>query len=188
MNQLRCRAILFATALGAVNLLCSWPLQAQPGGGSAVKWQVFESAEGRFRIAFPGTPIRKQGKLATEIGDVISIRHSAGDGAEATYDVTYNDYPKAGIARLSPAKLLNAARDGLVYQAKGRVLSEKPFMIGKVAGHDQSILAADGTHYRIRLLLVESRLYQLTAMAKPPARTDEQRFFGSFQLTGVTPP
>ena len=184
----RRRIFLFVIALGTVNLLRSWPLQAQPGGSAAVKWQVFESTPGRFKVAFPGAPITKRGKLATEIGEVVSIRHSAGDGAESTYDVTYNDYPKAGIARLSPAKLLDAARDGLAYQANGRLVSEKPFMIGKVAGRDQTILGADGTHYRIRLLLVENRLYQLTAMARPPAQANEQRFFGSFQLTGVTPP
>jgi hypothetical protein len=59
--------------------------------------------------------------------------------------------------------------------------------MGKVAVRDLEIVGVDGMRYRIRLLLVENRLYQLTALARPPARPDEDRFLGSFQLTGMAP-
>ena len=90
------------------------------------------------------------------------------------------------MAKLPPAKLLEAARDGLVAQSEGRLESEKPFGMGRVAGSDQEIVGKDGMRYRIRLLLVDNRLYQLTAMARPPARAEEDRFFGSFQLMGFS--
>jgi hypothetical protein len=160
--------------------LFALPLQAQ-----TLKWQAFESAQGRFKAMFPGAPVVKHGKLRTEIGDVVTTQHSAGDLSGATYDITYNDYPRDGIAKLNSAKLLDTVRDGLVYQAKGKVVSEKPFTVGKVAGREQEIQGADGTRYRIRLLLVGNRIYQLTVMARPPDKAEEQRFFNSFQLTGT---
>lgn len=186
MSQYLRRAFPIAIALGVIALHCAWPLQAQTR--DSIKWQIFESAEGRFKVTFPGAPVTKRGKFRTEIGDVLSTRYTTGDGADATYDVRYSDYPRAGIARLSPAKLLDALRDGLIAEAKGTLTSEKAYILNGNPGREQEIVAEDGMRYQIRLLLVDNRLYQLTAMAQPPARPDEQRFFSSFQLTGVTPP
>lgn len=206
MSKIRRRLILAAasSALGAASLRFARPLKAQPpddGERSVIaratpssrettiaRWRIFESAPGKFKVAFPGAPIRKQTGVRTEIGHVVSTRHSAGDGTGTTYDVTYSDYPKAGIARLSPAKLLNAVRDGLVHKAKGRLVSEKPFTMDGIPGRELEILADNGMWYRTRLLLVENRLYQLTAIVQPPTRADEQRFFDSFQLTGLIRP
>jgi len=166
-----------------VLLLVALPLHAQP-----VKWQPYESPAGKFRAAFPGAPTVRHGRRGTEIGDVVTARYSAGDRAGATYDITFSDYPREGIARLSAAKLMDAVRDGLVYLAKGKLVSEKPYTLGRFAGREQEIEGADGMRYRVRLLLVENRLYQLTAMARPPDKAEEQKFFGSFRLTGATRP
>jgi hypothetical protein len=173
---------LAALALGSLGTLHGWPAQAQ----SAIEWRTFESSAGKFKAAFPAAPTMKRGRLRTEIGEIVSTRHSA-DSADATYDLTYNDYPRDAIARASAAKLVDAARDGLVYQSKGELVSEKPFTLGNRAGREIEISGADGMRYRIRLLLVENRLYQLTAMAKPPARPEEQKFFSSFQLLRESP-
>lgn len=164
--------------------LLALPLQAQQKARDVVKWQAFESTQVRFKAEFPAAPLVRKGKLRTEIGDVVSIKHTA-DSADATYDVTVNEYPKEGIARLTPAKLLDAVRDGLVFQSKGELVHDRPVTMGKVAAREEEIIGKDGTLYRIRLLLVGNRLYQLTAMAKPPALPDDLRFFRSFQLTGT---
>ena len=160
---------------------------ALPVHAQTTAWRPYESAQGRFKVSFPGTPVVNYGKVRTEIGDVLSARHSASDGTEITYDVTYNDYPKEGIAKLSAAKLVDTVRDGLVYQAKGKLVAEKPHSVGKIAGRELEIEGGDGMRYRIRLMLVANRLYQLTAMARPPAQADDKEFFGSFELTGGVP-
>ena len=178
---------ILALALGIAALQFFSPSHAQAQGRDTRSWQTFEIPAGGYKAAFPAEPVMQRGKLRAEIGEVVSTRHTA-DSADATYDVTYNDYPKDGIARLSPEKLISTVRDGLVYQSKGKLLSDKPFTQGKLAGRECEIAGEDGMRYRIRLLLIANRLYQLTAMARPPARPDEQRFFGSFQLTGTTPP
>jgi len=175
------RLFIAATAFGIASLQLSLPLQGQ----TTSNWRLFESAEGKFKVVFPGVPVVKRGRFRTEMGDVYSARHTV--GGDATYDVRYNDYPKATTTKLTPAKMLDALRDGLVAESKGELASDKPFSLGKFAGRDQEIIGGDGTRYRVRLLLVENRLYQLTAMARPPMRIDEERFFGSFQLTGIKP-
>jgi len=174
-----------ALVLGIICAHFPSPLHAQ--ARDTADWQPFVSEAGRYKTIFPATPVMRRGTLRTEIGAVVSTRHTA-DGAGATYDVTYNDYPKDGIARLSTAQLMDTVRDGLVYQSKGKLVSEKPFMLGKLAGREHEIEGEDGMRYRIRLLVVANRLYQLTAMARPPAQAEAQKFFDSFRLTGPGAP
>lgn len=156
-----------------------------PDGVRAFQWRMFSSRPGGFGVEFPGRPEVSRRMIRTEIGDVISIRHTAGDGMHATYDVTYNEYPADRLGRLTPRKMVTAARDSLVQQAKGRLVSEKPVSLGKAAGRDCEIIGADGMRYEIRLLVDGSRMYQLIAMAQPPARPDTRKFFDSFRLTGT---
>ena len=174
-----------ARALGIALLqLALLPAIAQTSAPTrqTVRWQVFESAAGKFRVVFPEAPTTSAGKMRTDIGEVLSTRHTAWDGGGTTYDVRINEYPKAGIDRLTAEKLLDAARDGLIYRANGKLESEKAITWEKLPGRDQVIVAENGMRYRVRLLLLGSRLYQLTAMARAPNLADEQRFIDSFQL------
>jgi hypothetical protein len=165
-------------------LLCLQALAQAPS--PAAEWRMFESADGRFKVLFPGAPVVKREKFRSGIGDIASTRHTAGD-AEATYDVTYNDYPKERVAKLPAATLLESARDGLVLRAKGHLNSDRPVTLGKVPGREIEIMGEDGTVYRIRLLLAGTRMYQLTALARVPARPQEKKLFDSFQLTREAP-
>jgi hypothetical protein len=151
----------------------------------AFRWQPFQSRDGGFSVQFPGKPEVSRRTIRTDAGDVISVRHTAGDGAHATYDVTINDYPRDSVGRLTPGRMIDAARDGLVFQSKGRLVSQKAAAVGKVQGRDHEIEGADGMRYHVRLLAVGSRVYQITAMAQPPAQPETQRFFDSFRLTGI---
>ena len=101
-------------------------------------------------------------------------REPVADEQRSTYDVTYNDYPGDAVARLSPGKLMDAARDGLLYLSKGTGSGKSLFTFGQAHGREQEIAGQRyGTRYRIRMLLVQNRLYQLTAMARPPPRGAE---------------
>ena len=183
------RRSLFLAASGIAGLLLSLPLQAQapsPASGTP-EWRTFESAEGRFKASFPGVPVVKREKIRSGIGDIASTRYTAGDGAGATYDITYNDYPKERVAKLPEATLLESARDGLVLRAKGHLASDRPVTLGKVPGREMEIMGEDGTLYRIRLLLAGTRMYQLTALARAPVRPQESKLFDSFQLTQEAP-
>jgi hypothetical protein len=156
--------------------------EASPSNKVAAGWRKFESKRGKFSVMFPDIPIETRSKIRTEIGNVASTRFTVVAGTSVTYDVMYNDYPKAGVVKVNPQLLLDAARDGLVNQTKGRLVAEKRIMIGTVPGREQEILGADGTRYWARLALVENRMYQLMAIARPPATADTRTFFDSFQL------
>jgi hypothetical protein len=159
--------------------------EAAPRHKVPAGWRKFESKRGTFSVMFPDVPIETTKKLRTEIGNVASTRFTVVAGTSVTYDVMYNDYPKAGIAKVNPQLLLDAARDGLLNQTKGRLVSDKHIVLGAVPGRDQEILGADGTRYWARLVLAGNRMYQLMAIARPPATADTQTFFDSFQLLGA---
>lgn len=159
--------------------------ESPPRNKNAAGWRKFESKRGTFTVMFPDVPIETRSKIRTEIGNVASTRFTVVAGTSVTYDVMYNDYPKAGIVKVNPQLLLDAARDGLLNQTKGRLVAEKHIMLGAVPGRDQEILGADGTRYWARLVLVGNRMYQLMAIARPPATADTRTFFDSFRLLGA---
>jgi hypothetical protein len=148
-------------------------------------WREFTIPAGRFSVLMPGTPKTTRRKIPTEIGDVAATRYTTTDAANVTYDVLLNDYPKAGIARASPHKLLDSVRDGLVYQTQGRLVSEKPITFGKFPGRDQEIIGANGSHYRVRLVWAGTRLYQIMTVTPGEPRPDANIFFDSFKITGT---
>jgi hypothetical protein len=129
-------------------------------------------------------PIQRADARRAESGDVAATRYTTTDAANVTYDVLLNDYPKAGIARANPHKLLDSVRDGLVYQTKGRVVSEKPITLANFPGRDQVIVGANGTHYRVRLVWAGTRLYQIMAVTPGEPRPESNIFFDSFRITG----
>ena len=147
------------------------------------QWKIYEFAEYKFRALFPEGPAEKKGRLKTEIGEVVSARYTA-DGGDATYDVTVTDYPPERVGKINPDKVINSARDGLVEHAKGTLESSKASTMGHARIRDCVIVGSDGTRYRVKLTLIGTRLYQVTAMAKPPAKAEEDKFLSSFQLIG----
>lgn len=147
-------------------------------------WIEFEMPAARFKVLMPAAPKTSRRTIKTDMGDVAATRYTAVDAANVTYDVLLNDYPKAGVSRSNPQKLLEAVRDGLVFQTKGRTISNKPITFANFPGRDLEIMGGDGSHYRVRLVWVESRLYQIMTVTPGKPRPDASAFFDSFQITG----
>lgn len=147
-------------------------------------WREFAIPAGRFSVLMPGTPKTTRRTIRTEIGDVAATRYTTTDAGNVTFDVLLNDYPKAGIARASTHKLLDSVRDGLVYQTKGRLVSETRITVANFPGRDQEIVGADGARYRVRLVWAGTRLYQIMTVTPGEARPDAHIFFDSFRITG----
>ena len=157
---------------------------ATPSDKTPPGWIVFEMPAARFKVLLPGTPKTSRRTIRTDIGDVAATRYTTTDATNVTYDVLLNDYPKAGVSRSNPQKLLEAVRDGLVFQSKGRTISNKQITLAGFPGRDLEILGGDGSHYRVRLVWVETRLYQIMAVTPGKPRPDASLFFDSFQITG----
>ena len=148
-------------------------------------WREFAIPAGRFKVLMPGVPKTSRQTIPTDIGNVAATRYTVTDAANVTYDVLLNDYPEAGLTRASPHKLLDGARDGLMYQTKGRMMSDKRFTLAGFPGRDLEITGANGSHYRVRLVWVGSRLYQIMTVTPGKPRPDSNLFFESFQITGI---
>ena len=147
-------------------------------------WIEFEMPAARFKVLMPGAPKTSRRKIKTDIGEVAATRYTTTDAANVTYDVLLNDYPKAGVSKSNPQKLLEAVRDGLVFQTKGRTISNKPITLASFPGRDIEIMGGDGSHYRVRLVWVETRLYQVMVVTPDKPRPEANVFFNSFQITG----
>lgn len=157
---------------------------AAPQPGIPPGWREFEIPAGRFKILMPGTPKTTRRTIPTDIGKVASTRYTAIDAANVTYDVLLNDYPKSGVSRARPQKLLDSVRDGLMFQTKGRMVSDKQITLAGFPGRDLEITGSDGTHYRTRLVWVETRLYQIMVVTAGKPRPEADVFFDSFRITG----
>lgn len=147
-------------------------------------WIEFEMPAARFKVLLPGPPKTSRQTIRTDIGNVAATRYTTTDAANVTYDVLLNDYPKAGVSKSNPQKLLEAVRDGLVYQTKGRTISDKHITLANFPGRDIEIMDGEGSHYRVRLVWVETRLYQIMAVTLGKPRPEANVFFDSFQITG----
>lgn len=147
-------------------------------------WIKFEMPAARFKVLLPSPPKTSRRTIRTDIGNVAATRYTTTDAANVTYDVLLNDYPKAGVSKSNPQKLLEAVRDGLVFQTKGRTISNKEITLANFPGRDIEIMGGEGSHYRVRLVWVETRLYQIMAVTPGKPRPEANVFFDSFQITG----
>jgi hypothetical protein len=76
----------------------------------------------------------------------------------------YNDYAAAKVEQQKVEGLLNAARDALLVEERGkksRVLSEGKVTQNAVEGREFRAVTSGGIVLRVRLFLVKQRLYQL---------------------------
>ncbi|HET9404137.1 MAG TPA: hypothetical protein VFO57_06120 [Burkholderiales bacterium] len=166
--------------------LCLWLAAAGTvsQAGAPPGWKEVAIPAGRFKVLMPGAPKTSRQTIRTDIGNVAATRYTVTDNANVTYDVLFNEYPAAGVAKVNPQKLLDSARDGLLYQTKGKMVSEKHITLSGFPGREQIIMSGEGTHYRVRLAWAGNRLYQVMAVSPGKPRPDAELFFDSFQIVG----
>jgi hypothetical protein len=155
------------------------PAAAVPDRGAM---QPFTSAEGMFKINFPGTP-QESAKPLTLQGGGVSTLHQFWvdeDFDYISYMVIYNDYP-ADYASASPQELLETMRDGVVRDKT--LTSDVPIELFGVPGRAFTAVDKDGWQYAVHQFLAGSRLYQLIVVNSknhPPATTEE--FMNTFRI------
>ena len=141
----------------------------------------FKSQAERWVARFPAQPTPDSKELA--IGgsrSVPLVMHSAKDPkSQAVFSITVAEYPPA-FAEVPAATLLDGVRDGLKGK-DGKVTAEKPLK-GPHPGRAVRIEAGRNT-VRSRLVLVGTRLYQVTVAGSTRSFPDElsEEFFASFE-------
>jgi len=159
------------------------PFEADRAGA----WKEFSSAEGKFKIKFPGTPYETPLELTKELKFQVAGYQSAG-----SYSARYREFP---VIKKDPAAFkvfLDGMRDvELEYLAqlgtKPKVVSETDIAYDSHSGR-MLVVELPNVIYRSKTIVVNNRLYVLTAIVP---KVDAQgnaydelamRFIDSFSL------
>jgi hypothetical protein len=148
------------------------------------KWKEFTSTAGAFSVLLPGTPTEQTQRLNTQVG-TIDVHLFILEQDNAQYLVAYNDYPDAMAQSANADKVLDGAREGVVANVRGRLVSEQRISLAAHPGRELHIKVPEGLQaMRTRLFLVKQRLYQvgvLTADGETDTK-DVNKYLESFKL------
>lgn len=150
------------------------------GGTGNRAWPLFESGEGRFRVALPEQPDRREVEADDLRLETRAVMFTSRLGDVATVNVTYADYPQA-IADVDPQLVLTGAVTGAVERVSGTLAAQAALTAEGSPAVDYLIEDGDGW-VQARVILVGSRLYllQLAAPDRDPGAFE--RLVTSFEL------
>ncbi|MFC1708464.1 hypothetical protein ACFL2J_00190 [Candidatus Omnitrophota bacterium] len=150
-------------------------------------WKRFESKEGGFSVDFPGEPIVNTVKLPTDFGLIPLYVFVLNAQNEFIYSISFVDYPGNLFAQKTAEGALDAARDGVIANVQGQLLSESPISFKGYLGRVVEFSATEGKSYaKARFFLVNQRLYHImvTTATERKSSYDIRRFLDSFKLIG----
>jgi hypothetical protein len=180
MNSLReWRPVIAIVALVLAALI--WAVIYSADG----RWQLFDSTEGGFRTEFPGTPRTERRQAQTLRGNAtITIYMLRQPRHAATYLASFADYPPA-TAEEPDGDLLTETCNGFANQVGGKISETSLLTEDGYAGSEMWIESSRVGRVRLRVLVMERRVYMLAAYPvnrRKPRNVDH--FFASFALTG----
>jgi hypothetical protein len=151
-------------------------------------WPTTVSAEGRFRVSFPGKPLEKQDQEFTPAGPVTHYQwiYESRDGE--TYALGYADEPGFVFPGMHELRLRSAAEASLQAFPRHTILNVTHSVWQRLPACDLTAAVEDGVkrfNVVTRAILSERRLYILVVMG-PGVRPEEKeakRFFNSFSIT-----
>jgi hypothetical protein len=168
-------------------LLSPAPASQSPASQS---WQEVRSAEGAFRVQFPGEARYDATEVPTRVGTIRMHRWILEIGNTA-YQIIYADYPEAYVRATTPDAMLESAltqmREGI--RPGAAFESVIPFAVAGGTGREH-VTDIGGTMMKGRSMLVGTRLYQVLAGVPSTERAARSaqidRFLNSFVLTPLT--
>jgi len=148
------------------------------------EWKEFVAKDGRFKISMPGTPKKRELETESDFGKGVLYMNVVEVG-KTMYAANYCDFP-AEVKKATLQQVYDSSRDGAVANMEGKLVSEKNVKLGKHPGREIRINVAEGKRlFRVRVYLVEQRLYQVVVFGTPETATskDADKFLDSFKLT-----
>jgi hypothetical protein len=147
-------------------------------------WKTFTCKEGAFTVALPTTPTEQRQRVKTATGQLDVAVFLAEDKHDVSYVVSYSDLPESEVKKGTEKKRLDFARDGAVSKARGKLRSEKAIELAGFPGREVVIENDSEVVVRLRIFVVQRRLYQ--AMVVGPGAAvlgrDGAFFLDSFHL------
>lgn len=149
-----------------------------------IKKEKYFSADGKFKIMFPGEPIRTEEKVPTDVGEITMVMFMFERNQAEAFMVAYSDYPAEMIQGLDPYQLLDGSKNGLLSNIGATEQNLKKFIIKSFPAIS---FEGKGTTFCTSYLLVlrNNRLYQVGILKSGsfPSKKDVKSFVGSFELT-----
>ncbi|MGP0063719.1 MAG: hypothetical protein ACLQGP_09000 [Isosphaeraceae bacterium] len=163
-------------------------------GCGSVFNQEYTSAEGRFRVQFPGKPtLSEQPPVVTPLGPVVE-KNATSQSSTAVRFVSYADYPGGLVFPGNKDSILDDACRVWANEKQLTILSKAPVAIHGHPGREVNFEARPGSPAgkiagRARFYLVGGRLYHI-GIAGPTGRLNSNtmnQFLGSFALLDQGP-
>lgn len=123
-------------------------------------WRELNSTEGGFSALIPAKPRYEERSLANAAG--VTMHLWSARAAGSLFGIGYADYPAAD------ARLLDATRDALVANIRGRILEERPIAQHGLEGRELTAASGDIV-LKARLLTSGARLYQIVVLGRANA-------------------
>jgi hypothetical protein len=147
------------------------------------KWSEFKSQSGGFKVLMPGTPKEQKVKIPGPNGTKIDQTVFMVDGGSVAHLVAF----QVNTAEAdNVTKALQAVRDGVAQNFKGKVLESKDVKLaGKYPGLEFQVEVPQfKAVYRSRVYFVGKSFYQVTVLGPMDVVTsqDSDRYLDSFAL------
>ena len=181
--------LLFGRKLGLPSDLLSL-LHSQPTIRiEADAWKMLSSPESGFSVEMPGAPESSTGSGEID-GRTLAMRlYRIQNEAKYQFNVSVLDVRELIQNQgLDPEAVLGAYVQGLVKNATGKLVSEKPARLDIFSGRE-ILVESDGAMSRVRIYLKDAYLYSVEARStrKFVTSADAGRFFASFKFTANAP-
>lgn len=157
-----------------------------PIGIPVESWQEFKHEAGNFAVMMPGKPIEVSQTVDSQIGKVPIYSFTA-RGGTLNYLAMYAEYPIALDTPEAAKTSLNGARDLMLNNRNGKLISETDISYGKYPGREVKA-QLDGGIMRLRVYIVNQRMYLLMVMAPGDDKSKQleskkaEDFLGSFKF------
>jgi hypothetical protein len=129
----------------------------------------FTSKEGGFSVMTPVAMEEASQDVDTQIGKIRIVMYG-GELDGAAFQVGFNDYPKGFVTPDNTTQLLDGAREGMVNNIGGTLVSEQKVFLKGYAGREivATVVLDETTGEAIvkaRIYMVGSRLYQIVVVS-----------------------
>jgi hypothetical protein len=143
----------------------------------------YESAEGRFKVAFRGVPQENTELVPTSNGDISVSMFLDEVNADEVFLVGYSDYPEAVLNQNSPEDHLQQTAENVASSVKG---SLKDLKSNTYPGFPSLDFNVDGEPFDVsyRLVIKDLRMYQVGIMKQnsPIEEKEIREFIHSFEI------
>jgi hypothetical protein len=145
--------------------------------------EKYANEDGKFKIAFPGTPTSSSDNIPTEVGNIEMKSFTYEKSATEAYMVAYSDYPSEMVKQSDAETLLNGAKEGALTSQGATMASEEKITLDGCPGYYFTAVK-DSYHMCYKIFLKENRLYQILMLRDGGYPTKEaiDEFIGSFEF------